>query len=128
MKRFIRTAFATALTFAPLANIAIAGGPEKVIIRFKVHCQPGKSGPLVAAFQEVIAASRPLKGVVSFDIGRDLSDPDTFIATEVFEDNDALARQDALPEVSKTMGILGGVATETPEATIYEVSSSRPAM
>lgn len=99
-----------------------------IIIRFKVRCQSGKSEPLVAAFKEVIAASRPLKGVVSFDIGRDLSDPDAFIATEVFEDEDAMARQGALAEVTKTMGVLGTVAAGRPEATIYEVSGSRPAM
>src|SRR6202022_254137 len=93
-----------------------------VIIRFKVRCQPGKSDALVAAFKEVIAASRPLKGVISFDIGRDLSDPDAFIATEVFEDNDAMARQGALAEVKKTMGVLGGVVAGPPEATLYEVS------
>ncbi len=99
-----------------------------IIIRFKVRCQPGKSEPLAAMFKEVIAASRPLKGVVSFDIGRDLSDPDAFVATEVFDDEDAMTRQGALAEVSKTMSILGGVAAGPPEATIYEVSSSRPAM
>lgn len=99
-----------------------------LIIRFKVRCQPGKSEPLVAVFKKVIAASRPLKGVMSFDIGRDLSDPDAFIATEVFEDNDAMERQGALAEVKETMGVLRGILAAPPEATIFEVSSSRPAM
>jgi quinol monooxygenase YgiN len=97
-----------------------------LVVRFKVRCQSGKTEPLIAAFKEVIAASRPLSGVVSFDIGRDLADPDAFIATEVFEDKDALDRQESLAEVQRTISLLGEVAAEAPEATIFHVSSSEP--
>ena len=97
-----------------------------IAVRFKVRCQSGKTGPLIAAFREVIAASRPLDGVVSFDIGRDLADPDSFVAIEVFEDKAALDRQESLAEVRRTIGLLGEVAAEPPEATIFHVSSSEP--
>ena len=40
-----------------------------IIVRFKVKCKSDKSDQLKAAFQEVIIASRPLEGVISFDIG-----------------------------------------------------------
>jgi quinol monooxygenase YgiN len=86
---------------------------------------PGGQGG-VAAFREVIAASRPLDGVISFDIGRDLADPDAFIATEVFEDKAALDRQEALAEVQKTIALLGEVADAEPEATIFHVASTEP--
>lgn len=97
-----------------------------IVIRFKVQCQAGQDEPLIAAFREVIAASRPLKGVISFDIGRDLTDPDAFVATEVFEDRAALDRQEALPEVQRTIALLGTVAAGSPEATIFHVASSEP--
>jgi len=97
-----------------------------IVVRFKVRCQSGKTEPLIAAFREVIAASRPLDGVVSFDIGRDLADPDSFVAVEVFEDKAALDRQESLAEVQKNIGLLGDVAAEPPEATIFHVSSSEP--
>lgn len=97
-----------------------------IVVRFKVQCQPGKSEALIAAFKEVIAASRPLKGVISFDIGRDLADPNSFVATEVFENKVALDSQEALAEVQKTIELLGEVAAGTPEATIFHVSSSEP--
>jgi quinol monooxygenase YgiN len=97
-----------------------------IVVRFKVQCQSGKTDPLIAAFKEVVAASRPLAGVVSFDIGRDLADPDAFVATEVFEDRAALDRQEALPEVKKTIDLLGSVLAGPPEATIFHVSSSEP--
>lgn len=97
-----------------------------IVVRFKVQCQPGKTEPLIAAFKEVIAASRPLKGVINFDIGRDLTDPNSFVATEVFEDRAALDSQEALAEVQKTIGLLGEIAAGAPEATIFHVSSSEP--
>jgi quinol monooxygenase YgiN len=80
----------------------------------------------MAAFQEVIAPSRAVDGVVSFDIGRDVADPDSFIATEVFEDRAALDRQESLPEVEKTIALLGESLVAPPEATIFHVSSSEP--
>jgi quinol monooxygenase YgiN len=97
-----------------------------IVVRFKVQCQPGKTEPVIAAFKEIIAASRPLEGVVSFDIGRDLADPNSFVATEVFEDKAALDRQESLPEVKKAVGLFGEVLAGAPEATIFHVSSSEP--
>ena len=97
-----------------------------IVIRFKVRCQPEKSEQALAAFKEVIAASRPVDGVISFDIGQDLSDPDCFVAVEVFEDQAALERQESLPEVKKTIGLLGEVVAAAPEATIFHVSTSEP--
>lgn len=97
-----------------------------IVVRFKVQCKPGETEALIAAFKDVIAASRPLDGVISFDIGRDLADPDAFVATEVFDDKAALDRQEALPEVQRTMTVLGEVLAGPPEATIFHVASSEP--
>jgi quinol monooxygenase YgiN len=57
----------------------------------------------MAALKDVVAPSRVLDGVISFDIGRDVTDPDAFIATEVFEDQAALDLQESLPEVAKAL-------------------------
>jgi quinol monooxygenase YgiN len=80
----------------------------------------------VAAFEEVIAPSRAVDGVLSFDIARDLIDPDSFIATEVFEDRAALDRQESLPEVKRTLAVLEKSLVAKPEATVFYVSSSEP--
>ncbi len=97
-----------------------------IVVRFKVRCKPGKTESAVAAFKDVIAVSRKLKGVISFDIGCDLVDNNSFIATEVFEDKAALERQEATAEVKKAVELLGSIVAEAPEATIYTVSSSEP--
>ena len=98
-----------------------------IIMRFKVKCRPEKTDQALAAFQEVVAASRPLEGVVHFDMGRDITDPDSFLALEVFADRAALDRQEALPAVQKVMGLFEGILAGEPEATIFHVSSSEPA-
>ncbi len=97
-----------------------------IVVRFKVQCQPDKSEDVMAALREVVGPSRKLDGVIGFDIGRDVADPNSFIATEVFEDRDALNRQEALPEVAKALGVLEESLTTQPEATIFHVSSSEP--
>ena len=97
-----------------------------LVVRFKVQCQPGKSEALIAAFREIVASSRGLDGVVSFDIGRDVTDPDSFVATEVFTDRAALDRQEALPAVRNALGVLEESVAAEPEATIFHVSSSEP--
>lgn len=97
-----------------------------VVVRFKVRSQPHKSEEVLAALRDVVAPSRALPGTVSFDIGRDVADPDSFIATEVFEDQAALERQEALPEVAKALGVLETSLVAEPEATIFRISSSEP--
>jgi quinol monooxygenase YgiN len=97
-----------------------------IVVRFKVQCQPGKTEDALAVLEKVVAPSRALDGVISFDIGRDIVDPNSIIATEVFEDRAALDRQESLPEVAKVMDLLPQVLAAAPEATIFQVSSSEP--
>jgi quinol monooxygenase YgiN len=104
------------------------GGRKVIVIRCKVQVQAEKAEQLREAFQHVIAPSRAVRGVVSFDIARDLSEPNTFIATEVFEDQAARDRQESLPEVGKVMALLPESLAAPPEATAFNVSSSEPAM
>lgn len=97
-----------------------------IVIRFKVKAKPDKAEELRAAFQSVVGPSRKVQGAVHFDIARDVTDPNSFIATEVFENRAALERQEALAEVQKVIALLPNVLAEDPEATIYNVSSSEP--
>jgi quinol monooxygenase YgiN len=97
-----------------------------ILVRFKVQCQPDKTEEVMAAFESVIAPSRAVDGVISFDIARDVTDPDSFIAIEVFEDRAALERQESLPEVSTTLAVLEESLVAEPEATVFHVSSSEP--
>ena len=97
-----------------------------IVVRFKVQCRPEKTEQAMAAFHKVIAPSRAVEGVVSFDIGRDVADPDSFVAVEVFEDRAALERQESLPVVQEVIGLLEDLVAAEPEATIFHVASSEP--
>jgi quinol monooxygenase YgiN len=99
-----------------------------IVLRFKVQCQPDKTEQALSAFKAVIAPSREVEGVISFDIARDLADPNSIIAVEVFEDEAARERQESLPEVAAVLGLLPDTVTSPPEATVFQVSSSADAM
>lgn len=95
-----------------------------IVVRFRMQCQPGTAEDVGEVLARVVPASRALDGVVSFDIGRDVVDPDAFIATEVFEDRAALDRQEALPEVAAAMAVLERSLATEPDATIFDVAGS----
>ncbi|HUP99589.1 MAG TPA: antibiotic biosynthesis monooxygenase [Aeromicrobium sp.] len=97
-----------------------------LIVRFKMHCQTDKVDGALSVLRAVIGPSRALPGVLSFDIGRDLSDPDCLIATEVFEDAAAMDTQESLPEVGTVLALLPEVLAAPPEATRYHVSLAEP--
>ena len=95
-----------------------------LIVRFAFRCQPGRGEDAVAALTPVVAASRALPGVISIDIARDITDPDAFIATELYEDRAALDRQEALPETMTALATLkAGIIAES-DALIHHVERS----
>ncbi|WP_456505509.1 putative quinol monooxygenase [Arthrobacter sp. UYCu723] len=97
-----------------------------IAVRFVVRSQAGMAEEIMAALKDVVPPSRALDGVISFDIGRDVTDPDVFIATEVFEDREALDRQESFPEVVRALGVLEQAINGEPEATIFRISSTEP--
>jgi quinol monooxygenase YgiN len=99
-----------------------------IVIRFKVQCRPDRIDETLEALAAVVGPSRKVDGVISFDIARDLLDPYTIIATEVFEDAAARARQESLPEVGRVLELLPQVVTAPPEATQFEVASATDAL
>jgi len=92
-------------------------------MRFKVKVHPRRAEEVRAALEAVIEPSRALDGVVRLDIARDLSDPDTFIATEVYEDEAAPERQESLPVVEAALSLIRECTVER-EATLYHVTSA----
>jgi quinol monooxygenase YgiN len=93
-----------------------------IVVRFKVQCQPDKTAVLKDAFTAVISPARATAGVISFDIAQDVTDPNTFIATEVFEDQTARERQESLPEVAAVMGLLPSSLAAPPEVIEYTIA------
>lgn len=99
-----------------------------IVLRFKVQAKPDRADELVDAMRAVVAPSRELDGVTSFDVARDVTDPNAVIATEVFEDDAARERQEAQPEVARVMELMPDVLAAPPEATVYRVASAENAL
>ena len=96
-----------------------------VIMRFKVRVRPETVQEVRAALEAVIEPSRTLDGVVRLDIAGCLDDPASFIATEVYDDEAALERQESLPEVEAALSLIREWLFER-EATLYRVTGSDP--
>jgi quinol monooxygenase YgiN len=93
-----------------------------IILRFKIRSKPDKRDDLMAALAEIITPARATEGVINFDIARTLLDPDSFIATAIYENGAALERQESLPEVARVMAMLPESLVEPPERTIFDAS------
>lgn len=97
-----------------------------IVVRFKVQSKPDTTEQLLVALKDVIAPSRQIEGCIEFDIARCLDDPNSFIATEVFEDRAALDRQEGQSQVGTVLSMLPDVIAAEPVATIYDVASAEP--
>ena len=93
-----------------------------IILRFKIRSKPDKSDELMSALAEIITPARATNGVINFDIARDLLDPDSFIATAIYDNGAALERQESLPEVDRVMAMLPESLVTPPDRTIFEAS------
>jgi quinol monooxygenase YgiN len=100
-------------------------GRAMIVVRFKVQCQPDRTEDVVAAMEGVVRAARTLDGVIHFDIARDLTDSNALIATEVFQDSEAMEREESLPAVANVVELMqGGALAAPPEWARFEVASS----
>jgi len=93
-----------------------------IILRQKMRAKPDKSNELMSALAEIIAPARATQGVMSLDIARVLLEPDSFIATAVYEDGAALERQESRPEVHTVMAMLTESLAAPLERTIFDAS------
>jgi len=95
-----------------------------IILRLRLHSRSDRSTELGEALAAVVGPARAIPGVITFDIGRDLTDPDVYIATEVFEDRAARDRQEALPQVASVMALLPQAIAGPPEMAVYETADA----
>jgi quinol monooxygenase YgiN len=74
----------------------------------------------------VEAPSRALPGVIHFDVARSLTDSNTFVVVEVFEDRQALERQEAQAEVAAVLKLVeSGALARDFEWTVWETGDDQ---
>jgi quinol monooxygenase YgiN len=91
-----------------------------VILRFKIRSKPERRDDAMAALAAIITPARATEGVINVDIAHVLLEPDSFIATAIYEDGAALERQESAPEVHR--GIFSESLIGPPERTIFDAS------
>lgn len=77
-------------------------------------------------FTDLTHASRTVPGVLHFDILQDPAHPTRFVSIEVYQDQDALDRQEQLPELQQVMAAFGEILADGPHGTKYFVSAHEP--
>src|SRR5258705_1791157 len=93
-----------------------------VILRQQMRPKPEGTDGVWAAHAAIIPGARATPGVISLDIARDLLDPDSFIATAVYEDGAALERQESAADVHKARAMFPDALAAPPDRTIYDAS------
>ncbi len=95
-----------------------------IVCRYELRCRPERAEEMTAALIAVAGPSRHVPGVVHFDVARSLTDPDTFVVLEAFEDRAALARQEEQAEVAAVLALVeDGAVTREPEWIVWETTA-----
>jgi len=93
-----------------------------IILRQRMRSKSERADDVLAALAAIIPGARATQGVISLDIARDLLDPDSFVATGIYEDGAALKRQESAPEVHRAMAMLSEALAAPPDRAIYDAS------
>jgi quinol monooxygenase YgiN len=93
-----------------------------IILRQQMRSKPERTDDVWAALAAIVPGARAMQGVISLDIARDLLDPDSFIATGVYEDASAVERQESAPEVHAAMAIFPEALAAPPDRKFYDAS------
>ena len=97
-----------------------------IILHQEMRAKPEKSDEVMAALAAIIPGARATEGVIKLDIARDLLDPDSFIATGVYEDGAALERQESAPEVHRAMAMFANSLAAPPDRRSTTGRVTRP--
>ena len=93
-----------------------------VILRQQMRSKPERTDEVSAALAAIIPGARATQGVISLDIARDLLDPDSFVATGIYENGAALEKQESAPEVHAAMAMFADALAAPPDRKFYDAS------
>ena len=93
-----------------------------IILRQKMRAKPERTDDVLAALTAIIPGARATQGVISLDITRDLLDPDSFVATGIYEDAAAVERQESAPEVHRAMAMFSEALAIPPDRKFYDAA------
>jgi quinol monooxygenase YgiN len=93
-----------------------------IILRQQMRSKPERTDDVLAALAAIIPDARGIQGVISLDIARDLLDPDSFVATGIYEDSSALQRQESALAVHRAMAMFSEALAAPPDRMVFDAS------
>ncbi len=97
-----------------------------IVFRVAIQVRETKISQAHALFTALTQASRRVPGVISFDILHDPGEEGRFVSLEVYQDQAALDRQAALPELETVMTTFDDLLAGRPQGTIFHVTRTEP--
>jgi len=95
-----------------------------VILRQQMRSKPERTDDVLAALAAIMPDARATQGVISLDIARDLLDPDSFVATGIYEDGAALRRQQSALAVHRAMAMFRRRSRRRPIDAVSRIGES----
>lgn len=97
-----------------------------LVVRARLHVRPDRRADFLDTVTDVIHDSRHVPGVTSYDICESVTEPNVFVAVEVYDSAEAWARHRASEIYQKALPDLKECLADPPEGGTYQVSSSEP--
>ncbi len=95
-----------------------------IVIAGRIRIKPGTQADATRAARDMVAATRPEAGCVSYAFYADLEDPCAFFIFEEWENDEALARHFATPHMAAFQAQVLTFIAASPEIKRYVVSSA----
>ena len=97
-----------------------------LVVRARLHVRPDKRADFLDTIVDVIHDSRHVPGVSSYEICESVTEPNVFVAVEVYDSADAWSRHRSSEIYEKALPVLRECLADPPEGGVYTVSSSEP--
>ena len=97
-----------------------------LVMRGKVVVKPEAREAFVEAVQKLVAVSREGEGVLHYDVGESITEPNTFVSLEVYQDEEAARRNEQTSAWAEAVPVIQRSLAEAPSGEAYTVQEARP--
>jgi quinol monooxygenase YgiN len=109
----------------PTAEPEFNEGAEMIVVVGRVRTDADRRDGLVRVGQAVAAASRAEQGCISYRLYEDSEIENDFVFVEEWEDNEALERHFATPDIREFMQAIPATIVAPPDVNFHTIASSR---
>lgn len=97
-----------------------------LIMRGKVVVKPEAREAFLQAVGALALASRKNEGVVSYDVCESVTEPNTFVSIEVYDNEEAAKANEQSEAWRHAVQVIQNSLAEPPSGEVYVVAAARP--